>query len=696
MIAKDTIRLSEEMINNIQQLDNNFKTTRSIEDKSIQAEMIINKSTETFSKRSGFSGASDRYTTPLSIYPVDKHFEVCHMIPYKYIGIENRSDILFGAPKKVNDAMREAERELDNLIQSGTDTYYSVKATVESKSLIVDIEVIPLNNFDEGYYHGYKFRIEDDSTYYVFDEEMMNKESIQTKSESDISSNEYSSALLDQWNNFKTSITLDDGREIKGVQVTPHTFVDIDMNKYPNKSNETIVNMIDGKNWIFSEYIFSVLGISGIKGYIENKEEYIVLNIIQDNNNHIFSIEQNIRNKSFAFDITDIIVNDLYSYKIYPTSHSKLYEKTWELQKGEFAELDEDTMTVYPAEKEDGTKLGISLKNKTSTLVTGTVGSGKTASMKTFLMPFIKSSYADVAIIDMKESNDFNFLKGHIESLFTEDGFNNGIYYLYQIKQYIKERNDILKSMDVNNFWNLPKEQRPFNLKLVVIDEIHKLLDDADRTRVSWRISHILSEIIKECRSVGIHIVLITQNANYCSINSDILKLINNQISFRGGDPSHESDDKLKNIHKTIPNNDKSVGVCVIQAGQGTHLSRFGYYDEAILKEMVKEIEPPKYQLNATNSESDDEWGVYEDFAEIINNKSIKVKYPKNNRTIGIDTKGIVKQRRIKHTTDFVGSNMRPKGTSRKRQGTSKDDTAVARKALERIDKNKKEGKKRT
>src|SRR5699024_11815836 len=89
----------------------------------------------------------------------------------------------------------------------------------------------------------------------------------------------------------------------------------------------------------------------------------------------------------------------------------------------------------------------------------------------------------------------------------------------------------------LDNFWNLDVKDRPFNFKLIVIDEFHKLVGGGYDSHHLYMYDpqKVFDNIIREARSVGIHIICITQSGSTNSIDPRTRRIINNCFMFRRG-----------------------------------------------------------------------------------------------------------------------------------------------------------------
>lgn len=551
-------------------------------------------------------GGLHRNETPLHIFPMTPSFDICHIIPYKYLGIENDTNYLFGASRQINNEMREPERKLDELLNH-YNVIYDVEIKVVNSKLEVNINIEAYDEFEKRQ-DGYMYYIESlncDNHFYIYQLEPLIKNDIRDKISNQDNSTTSNKMFNEQWNEYKKKATMLDGSVVEGVQITPDTFIDIAFNQYFHKEESTIVDQIDGINWIYGQYISYIVGSNkDLVVYAESLEDVIKLTVIKDSNNKAQTLYDSISNNLNVFDLSDVIQENKYELTLYRRSHSKLYKRAWELESGEIAEIDEETMTVYPAQYENGSKAGISFKDRTSTLITGGVGSGKTSAIKTMIMPFIKSEHADVAILDMKESNDWVFAKDYVQTLINENSGKTGHALLHELYKESKQRRKMLPEK-YSNIWEVPKKERPFNIKIVVIDEFHKLMKHetslAKTSEYPSYISHmpkyqpsdIYRYMVKTCRDVGIHFICLTQLSFSDDLGYHNRSLFNTKISLRGGNYNFFNNDTVRMKIKGIPNDDTGRGVGVVATNEQATLMKFGYYSNAALCQTIEKFEKP-------------------------------------------------------------------------------------------------------
>ena len=668
---KQSISISKKRWNELKNMQNEVTHNIDTNNSTIKVSGVFNQQSQLY-ERSSIRGFADRNDAKLMIYPTQQKVVVCHLIPFKYIGTENDSRYVIGGTKQLNQDMREAERQLDEYIEKGYNVYYSINTSINNKhQLKMIIDVIPFTDNTLGHALQYSYISND---IYIFDESMeysketLNQHLINLRQATVI---HITDAFSYQWNEYKTTIQTMDGRNIEGVQVTSNTFVDIDMNKYYHEKNSTILDQITGKNWIYSRFIQSILNATkDFVAYVENHEDKMILHVIEDKNNIILTLDNKLNQYLSTFDLSDVIkVND-YTYELYRKSHSRLFEKIWELQPNEFVPLDETTMTIYPAEQENGEKQGIEFKNKAGMLVTGQTGSGKTESVKTMLMSFINSPYVDIGIIDMKASYDWEPFKDYIDILINNGNVGyKGNYYLNILLIEIRQRNKQLKDINENNFWNIknPKD-RPFNFKVIIIDELHKLMSYRNNNNHRRMYSaDLLHYILRESRNVGIFIIGITQLNSHHSLGYQNKGLFNINIHFRNEIVYNYTDSSVINKLHSIPLDSKGVGVGLIEGFNTTNFVRFGYYPSNHFSESLSKIKTNENKKVITTKFANDDANVLtikdiqEHFDDLIyvDEKDLEKQISKNKSRIQEDEP---------KTHRFTGANIRKLRESRKKR----------------------------
>lgn len=138
--------------------------------------------------------------------------------------------------------------------------------------------------------------------------------------------------FVEQFKKYQHDITIADGRNITGVQVTPVTFVDSDMRKYYHESEDTILTKDIDKHWVFAEYIFSVIGTSMLKGYVEKKSEdnnTFNLVVIEDCNNETSDLLLHLQDHADILGIDNTVrKHNIYKYELVTTYDVSKKEKT--------------------------------------------------------------------------------------------------------------------------------------------------------------------------------------------------------------------------------------------------------------------------------------------------------------------------------------------------------------------------------
>ena len=617
---RTTRQLNDDITEQIISLEKGIHTPV-IDNNTLTASMVITKTSETFI-RDAKKGFYERSTTPLMVYPAQSDMIVCHMLPFLYTGIENDSYLMFGSTHDINQAMRYPERELTQLLNKHTSVYYKVDVSVTpNHHLNVHISIVPITEHTPLECIDYTFQSQ---LFYIFDTTLnyTRDDLANMFNQSDIVTD--NTAFLEQWYKYETTLTLNDNRVIKGIQVTTDTFIDKNMNAYYNESDTTILDELKSYNFIYSEYLTHVLDLEGIVGYVDSMDNKIVWHIIEDKYNTRFSLYPKLFSYMNTFHLSEIIKDDDYTYTLYRADTSRIFKHTWQLKAGECVNLDEQTMTVFPAEREDGHKRPICFENSAGLLITGQTGSGKTESVKTMVMPFIQSNYADVSIIDMKQSFDWVIFEPYIDLLLNNRHVEmTAVYYLIELYQEIRVRNQMLKSKKMSNFWDIPKDERPFNFKLIIIDEIHELMNFSfNITKRNKEYSdflfpsYTLHYILRTARNVGIFILGITQTSTRDSLGSthNNLSMFNHRIHFRNKNEAttYHLSEELRERLNTIPNDDKGIGVALIEGqnnqNNDTSYIRFGYYPDNTLIETLKTFKRNNEHISVENNSEDEEY----------------------------------------------------------------------------------------
>ena len=167
----------------------------------------------------------------------------------------------------------------------------------------------------------------------------------------------------EQFKKYQQDITIADGREITGVQVTPVTFVDNDMRKYYHESEDTILTKAIDKHWVFAEFIFSVIGTSMLKGYVERESDsdnLLNLVIIEDCNNETFDLRSHLYERADVLGIEIAIrEHNIYKYGLVAT---------YDISKKEPVKLDTKEHQDTPKISNEPRKVEVSdaLKKRTS------------------------------------------------------------------------------------------------------------------------------------------------------------------------------------------------------------------------------------------------------------------------------------------------------------------------------------------
>ena len=330
-----------------------------------------------------------------------------------------------------------------------------------------------------------------------------------------------------------------------------------------------------------------------------------------------------------------------------------------------------DATSVILGIQPDSKNVVIPLSDGPHFLVAGTTGSGKSVFINSALVSMMAHTHPDeikLTIIDPK-TVEFSNYKGLpymlCDPLIDMSKANTFVQYLVE---EMERRYDIFAEKGVKKLAEYQEltheddslEKIPYIV--LVIDEFADLISQFKD------VEKPIARIGQKARAAGIHMIIATQSPRREVITGLIKANVPSRVSLMVAN-STESQIILDETggEKLRPRGDfllKMNGGQVTR-GQAPFVSN-GEMDEIFeyLRETYETPEPVDFE------------------AEL--QKMLAKKKGENPEDESADASA----------DKFHGSGMRPKGASRKRQGISKDDKAVARKAMERIDKNKKEGKK--
>jgi len=176
-------------------------------------------------------------------------------------------------------------------------------------------------------------------------------------------------------------------------------------------------------------------------------------------------------------------------------------------------------------------------KSEHHALLAGKTGSGKSNLLHVMIHSLAEKyspQEADLYLLDYKESTEFTVyakpLLPHARLVATESDPEYGITVLQHLVGELENRAKFFKSAGVRDFSEYRKAHRdPLPRVLLVIDEFQILFTEG--RRVAEPAEHLLSQLLKQGRSFGIHIVLATQTLK--GINALSLGALISQLGCR-------------------------------------------------------------------------------------------------------------------------------------------------------------------
>lgn len=188
-----------------------------------------------------------------------------------------------------------------------------------------------------------------------------------------------------------------------------------------------------------------------------------------------------------------------------------------------------------------GVEQSVSMKGISGMTVSGVPGSGKTAGLTSFLLPFALSTDVDLAVIDGKGGDDWGTYS-EIASYYNNDDENLVAILAYLQNQVAEMRERVATNKDKlgeSNFWNASPEQRRsagLKHKIIVIDECQTFFEkrtDKEENRLVTDIVRAVTTLVKKGRSAGYTVIVTTQKPTAESLPTSLRDNCGLKISFR-------------------------------------------------------------------------------------------------------------------------------------------------------------------
>ena len=182
-----------------------------------------------------------------------------------------------------------------------------------------------------------------------------------------------------------------------------------------------------------------------------------------------------------------------------------------------------------------GEVIRCSYKDKAISLVGGQTGAGKTAALTGFVSAFVAQNEAvELHVIDNKAGDDWSAFEPVADTFMRVDGFETTLddVYAWAEKLFAEMRRRTrtnLANIGSSSFWAAtPQKRADADLRfiLAIVDECQEIFDkegkDRDELVMIGKITKLFKSLAKMGRSVGIHVMFVTQKPTADAIPSSI------------------------------------------------------------------------------------------------------------------------------------------------------------------------------
>ncbi|WRC66039.1 AAA family ATPase [Helicobacter pylori] len=172
------------------------------------------------------------------------------------------------------------------------------------------------------------------------------------------------------------------------------------------------------------------------------------------------------------------------------------------------------------------------------TLICGRSGSGKSNFLHVLIQNlafYYAPNEVQLFLLDYKEGVEFNAYTNptileHARLVSVASSVGFGVSFLSWLDKETKKRDELFKQFNVKDLSDYRKHGEMPRL-IVVIDEFQVLFSDST-TKEKERVEAYLTNILKKCRSYGVHLILATQTMRGADSNKSLMAQIANRIAL--------------------------------------------------------------------------------------------------------------------------------------------------------------------
>ncbi len=283
----------------------------------------------------------------------------------------------------------------------------------------------------------------------------------------------------------------------------------------------------------------------GNKSFLESKNKAIQ-HIV--NSFPLLEVESNnfkLTNELFTYNY----MTEGYHFESVNDDKEKIIDSILKTYTKEEADSEQEFLSVPIASSMDGRQtinftLGDKSKNYHA-FITGISGSGKTTLLNNIILGIAQKYTSDdirLYLMDYKEGVEFQVFKHHpnCEKIFLDnEDIQASITLLEEFKNKIKNRASIFREKGLKDIstHNVKNPKTPMPRIILIIDEVHRLF--AGNYKQQAYFSKLLTEVVRQGRAFGVHIILSTQTLAGTHIDKTLMSQIGLRVSFK---LTHHSD----------------------------------------------------------------------------------------------------------------------------------------------------------
>ncbi|MDP8080062.1 FtsK/SpoIIIE domain-containing protein [Phocoenobacter skyensis] len=240
---------------------------------------------------------------------------------------------------------------------------------------------------------------------------------------------------------------------------------------------------------------------------------------------------------------------EFYDYQLADTNQTQLIANIIEnLTACEKENTKTDFLQIPIAKTQDGRRdiyfsLGENSKNYHA-ILTGGTGSGKSVLLNNLIIGIAErytAQQVQLYLMDYKNGVEFDVFRNHpncVKLFLDETDFTLAIGMIEEFTQELQLRAELMSQAKVKDIasYNQLNPNTPLPYKLLIIDEAQRLFESNFKQKQYF--VKCLDHLLRQGRSYGLHLLLVTQTLKGSDIPKDILSHIALRLSFKVNDIS--------------------------------------------------------------------------------------------------------------------------------------------------------------